>query len=216
MGKVKDNKRFKAGKEVPIKDASAIPVISGSNNIAVSKIQVQGGVIPVIKVPSCASPSENTDILRNVLMFVGKNRYRFIASVNRHFRDTYLELFPDNKETSYYLPTIGQAQICFDERNNVDTSWYDDEYDYTLNNDHLICWSAARYGHLHILQYLRSIGCAWNAMTTQYAASEGNLPMLQWARANGCPWDYRLSTFAKPHTMKWAKENGWTVTAGLI
>ncbi len=48
--------------------------------------------------------------------------------------------------------------------------------------------SAAIGGHLEILQWARSQGCAWNEQT--YAARGGHLELLlQWARSQGCPWD---------------------------
>ena len=55
--------------------------------------------------------------------------------------------------------------------------------------DRLMCWAAARGGHLEVLQLARANGCPWNADTCSWAAAGGHLEVLQWVRANGCPWD---------------------------
>ena len=51
------------------------------------------------------------------------------------------------------------------------------------------CEIAACNGHLHILRYLRSEGCLWDTFTCLYAASNGHLEVLKWARENGCHWN---------------------------
>jgi hypothetical protein len=48
--------------------------------------------------------------------------------------------------------------------------------------------AAARGGQLHMCQYLRSIGCAWDASVCDVAACAGQLSVLQYLHENGCPW----------------------------
>lgn len=68
-----------------------------------------------------------------------------------------------------------------------------------------VCSSAARGGHLEVLQWLRSIGCPWDSYTCSSAANGGHLDVLTWARENGCPWN--ASTLCRAHhfeLFKWA------------
>jgi len=51
------------------------------------------------------------------------------------------------------------------------------------------CASAARGGHLEVVQWAHANGCPWDEQTCARAAGGGRLAVLQWARANGCPWD---------------------------
>ena len=66
------------------------------------------------------------------------------------------------------------------------------------------CALAARGGHLHCLQYLRSpsVDCPWESDTCEYAAMNGHLHCLRWAHENGCEWDYL--------TTREARRNGHT------
>jgi hypothetical protein len=50
-----------------------------------------------------------------------------------------------------------------------------------------LCASAAQYGQLHILQWLRAIGCAWDVKVIVFAHDNGHYEVAQWARENGCP-----------------------------
>eukprot|EP00605_Chrysophyceae_sp_TOSAG23-4_P002083 GSChrysophyteH1.ASY1.ANO1.2304.1 assembled CDS len=55
------------------------------------------------------------------------------------------------------------------------------------------CHGAAKGGHLHVLQWLRSQDppCPWDEETCRYAALRGHLDVLQWLRSQDppCPWD---------------------------
>eukprot|EP00611_Tribonema_gayanum_P019784 TRINITY_DN3494_c0_g2_i1.p1 TRINITY_DN3494_c0_g2~~TRINITY_DN3494_c0_g2_i1.p1 ORF type:complete len:359 (-),score=31.87 TRINITY_DN3494_c0_g2_i1:256-1332(-) len=52
-----------------------------------------------------------------------------------------------------------------------------------------VCAAAAEGGHLHVLQWLRTINCPWDASTCAAAARRGDLTVVQWLHAQGCPWD---------------------------
>ena len=63
-----------------------------------------------------------------------------------------------------------------------------------------ICSSAAEHGNLQALQYLRSLGCAWDTSLLDSAAEHGHLHIIQWARENGCDFDLlKCKEFAKRH-----------------
>jgi hypothetical protein len=61
---------------------------------------------------------------------------------------------------------------------------------YSLN-DKLLCSEAAKGGHLHVVKYLRGIGCEWDGSTCQNAAESGSLAVLKYAHENGCTWSLR-------------------------
>jgi len=52
-----------------------------------------------------------------------------------------------------------------------------------------VCDHAARGGHLHVLQWAQSRGFERGGDVCASAAKGGHLTVLQWLRANGCPWD---------------------------
>ncbi len=47
-----------------------------------------------------------------------------------------------------------------------------------------LCSQAARYGHLDVLKWLRSIDCQWDQYTAANAAEHGCIDVLEWARKN--------------------------------
>ena len=47
--------------------------------------------------------------------------------------------------------------------------------------------TAARGGHLAVLQWLRANGCEWNADTLWAAEEKCHHDVADWACANGCP-----------------------------
>eukprot|EP00953_Heterococcus_sp_UTEX-ZZ885_P004847 3098-Heterococcus_DN1.PRE.2 len=53
--------------------------------------------------------------------------------------------------------------------------------------------NAAAACHLHMCQYLRSVGCPWDAAActaaTAAVRSRSNLEVLRWLHESGCPWD---------------------------
>ena len=55
------------------------------------------------------------------------------------------------------------------------------------------CSNAARYGHLHVVQWLRSQNppCPWDEWTCTFAAGNGHLHVLQWLRSQNPPWNER-------------------------
>ena len=71
--------------------------------------------------------------------------------------------------------------------------------------------TAAKDGHLEVLQWARENGCPWDWKTCAFAASCGQLE-VQWARANGCPWD--------GYTLIYARRGGhlellnWAIASG--
>jgi len=74
------------------------------------------------------------------------------------------------------------------------------------------CASAARYGQLKTLQWLRKRGCKWDSKTCAAAALCGHMKTLKWAHANCCPWDkWVCANLAKRGLTKelmWARRTG--------
>ena len=55
-------------------------------------------------------------IIKHILSFVGRNQYRFVAAINKGFKEAYLELFPENKTTHRNASTEKHARICWEEK----------------------------------------------------------------------------------------------------
>jgi hypothetical protein len=87
------------------------------------------------------SPLDDTNIIHHVMSYIGCDQYRFVAMIDRRFKDVYEHLFPGNTRTSISASTIGLAKICFE------------EVDECLHNE--LCCSAATHGDLEALKYLR-------------------------------------------------------------
>lgn len=74
------------------------------------------------------------------------------------------------------------------------------------------CETAAKYGHLHILEWASRNGCPLGPRVCYMAAEKGHLHIIKWARVNGCPWDHWTAIVAKENDqheiLKWVNENG--------
>ena len=59
-----------------------------------------------------------------------------------------------------------------------------------------VCASAAKYGRLEILKYLKSFSCPWDISTSWFAAyfaiETGKTDVLKWVLENGCPVEASL------------------------
>ena len=68
------------------------------------------------------------------------------------------------------------------------------------------------FRYLALLQWARSLGCAWNELTCAYAAAEGHLDALKWLRSSGCPWDENTCANAADNgqleVLQWAHAQG--------
>jgi hypothetical protein len=93
--------------------------------------------IPNGKVGSEAASTLFTDydLLGQILSYVGRNQYRFVAAINKDFQKIFLQLFPDNKETYINASTIDHVQISL-------------ESPYNQTSESTMCTSAARHGSL--------------------------------------------------------------------
>ena len=65
-------------------------------------------------------------------------------------------------------------------------------YQYHCDWSEETCVSAARGGHLKLLQWLHKHHCPWNCFTLTTAMSYGmrikNLELAKWVSSQGCPW----------------------------
>ena len=90
-------------------------------------------------------------------------------------------------------------------------------------NDHKLCASRAAYtAHVHILQWMKDNGMIgeWHGYHMFSAASFGHLEVVKWLRANGCPWDEDACRRAAEHkhwdTLQYLVDNkcpGWEEAA---
>ncbi|KAJ1414439.1 hypothetical protein B484DRAFT_165660 [Ochromonadaceae sp. CCMP2298] len=75
------------------------------------------------------------------------------------------------------------------------------------------CQSAAKGGHLHVLQWLRAQDppCPWDQLTCGLAAKGGHLHVLRWLRTQDppCPWGQSTCNFAAHsghvHVLRWLR-----------
>ncbi|CAN0262528.1 unnamed protein product, partial [Phaeothamnion confervicola] len=73
---------------------------------------------------------------------------------------------------------------------------------------------AFKFGHLQLLQFLRTNGCPWRSPSDYCCgtAEGGHLDVLQLVRADGCDWDARtrISAVRNGHVsvLPWARDNG--------
>lgn len=75
-----------------------------------------------------------------------------------------------------------------------------------------LCNTAASYGQIAVLEWLKANRIEWNHVTCAFAAENGRLDTLVWLRERKCPWDELTCQWAKEkgHTdvLRWARENG--------
>jgi Ankyrin repeats (many copies) len=146
------------------------------------------------------------EILKEYIMpYVGNHQFRFVAGVSRTFYEAYVTANTNNlveyTVTEYNLSTMEHAKICYDETRS-DTE-----------RCHL-CVSAARHGSIPVLRYLKELlNCPWDVKTCSTAAKFGHLQVLQWARQHGCDWNEWTCINAAQnghlHILQWASANGF-------
>jgi hypothetical protein len=185
-------------------------------------------------VTTMITPLQDSNILQNIISFVGQNQYRFVAAVNRDFQAVYLQLFPDNKHTYYNASSVGHATLCYNdlaESNEVRLPRPDftrterrrfrravSKQKNNIFKQGKLMTSAAKYGNLSALQYLRSVDCYWDERTCTVAVHNGHLTLLQWAHAHGCLWSSdtcaKAAEIERLDILQWARTNGcpWDVS----
>ena len=153
---------------------------------------------------------ENVDVLRWVISFIGPKQYRFMAVICKGFHAAYVQQIPNDTETKLNASTIEYAKICWEEMKHS-LYYQKDQLAWHYQRRRLAC-SAASYGNLPALQYLRSVGCEWCEWTCAFAAGNGHLHVLQWCRDNDCPWNEWTCEYAAKNghldVLDWARENG--------
>ena len=157
------------------------------------------------------SLQENVDVFELIIEFVGPYQYLFVATINQSFHEAHSIVFRDDSTTILNASTVALAKYCFNDLMN-DSSCPDCVYStYTEECQYQLCSSAAKYGNLAALLYLRAVGCQWDPSTCSNAALHGNFAILKWARENGCAWDEMTCSNAALrghlHILQWAREN---------
>uniref|UniRef100_A0A7S1FJZ0 Uncharacterized protein n=1 Tax=Corethron hystrix TaxID=216773 RepID=A0A7S1FJZ0_9STRA len=166
------------------------------------------------------------DVLKKVLGKIPVS-YRFLCSVNRDFRDAYLDLFKGNFSTcKYKLSSMPALQLYLNER--TDRRLSDEEeasyigarsgqidmIKWSGRLDEWTCVHAARGGHEHVLTWLQEQGCETftRSTTCSGAAKGGNLDTLKWLRKQGCDWDEKTCASAASgghlELLIWARQEG--------
>jgi ankyrin repeat protein len=97
------------------------------------------------------------------------------------------------------------------EEGNLEALQWLDSNEYPLSTH--IPSHAARYGHLHILQWLNEYN-DWDSYVTVKATIGGHLDCLKYAQERGCPIDEEVACDAARHghlhILKYLNENGYT------
>ena len=133
----------------------------------------------------------DVSLIAEIIAFVGPKQYRFVATVDRRFHAAYKAVFPQDTWTHVSAITMEHAQISYMEgiatcNDGIVKSFLE------FN----ICRSAAKFGNLPALQYLRSVQCGWAITTCDAAVDNGHLHILRWAKDHGCPWDAFIRTLS--------------------
>jgi F-box domain len=126
--------------------------------------------------------SLSPEILREVFSFLGPHHYCWVASVHRRFRQAYQRTVPKKEletyKTYYNASSLSHVQFCFPDIRS------------RCIEQRKLCALAAAAGNLPGLQYLHvGHGCAWDARICARAARHGHWGVLEWLRSLGCPWD---------------------------
>ena len=155
--------------------------------------------------PPQVSPMENVDVLRMVVTFVGNKNYRFVATISQSFYAAYIQEFPKDRETKVNASSVKFARICWEEMSDL-------MYNNLTDLQRRLSCSAAIFGNLPAMQYLRSAGCEWDIWTCERAAKNGHLNILKYARENGCPWNectcHSAAENGHLNILQYAHENG--------
>jgi hypothetical protein len=150
----------------------------------------------VVHAPSyhpASSPFYISDIVRNILSFVGPNQYRFIGGINSQFRNDYFLEFPNNNQWTYVnASTLEHAMLCQQEIFHMDRS----DLETNINAQYALYRSAGRYGNKPAVEYLLSVvneGMIWHYCQTLccYAARYGHVHILKYVISQNFPLDYR-------------------------
>ena len=92
--------------------------------------------------------------------------------------------------------------ICATKYDRVDILEWAHQRGYSHDMDKHIFYSAAKYGELDALRWLRDHTCPWDRRTccssTGSTVSTDHLRPLQWAKENECPWDSGTCTNTVP------------------
>jgi hypothetical protein len=112
----------------------------------------------------------NNDILGSILGFVGAGNFRFLAVINKQFRETYLSVHGSPQTTLQAVVAWGPhaAEMWLKERGGR-RAWYPT----------MLCKEAAKQGNLEVLKWARQNGCGWNDLTCACAAGNGHLEGLE-------------------------------------
>ena len=58
---------------------------------------------------------ENSDIVKQIVSFVGPGQFRFIALISKTFHGAYTDKFPDDTTTHMDVSTLTLVKFCLDD-----------------------------------------------------------------------------------------------------
>ena len=144
------------------------------------------------RLKSCSTkefPITDDIILQNILSFVGKYHYRFVGSVNHHFRMSYVSLYPQ-KTTKINASTIKHAKLCLEDIvtcKKTDCEKKDQQL-------RLLWHSAAQYGMIDAVKYLND----WTKPMTKRTST--SMYRIGWPEDHFVDWKYAYCDPAIPIT----------------
>jgi hypothetical protein len=167
-----------------------------------------------------------TDVLAREIFAHLPRRYRFVAGVNKSWRDAYRKatvIKDTDMVTSYenavanprttaifMTETAGTSPRClchwqfctlaarYGRLATLQWLVQDDRAARPVSFMLMtsVCKEAAKYGQLDCLRYLHERGWSWNATTCRAAAEHDQLACLRYAHENNCPWDEDVTRLA--------------------
>ena len=105
------------------------------------------------------------DLLQEVLSWLGKGEYLFVALINPRFRKAYNATFGNKTLVATVFSTIPRAKLSFAEYVGLEDK---------------ACEHAATGGHLEVLKWARNQGCDWDWRTCAYAARSAHFNTSKW------------------------------------
>ena len=84
------------------------------SSIMASQPSTTTGTIAAVESISRTINDLDTTLLSEILSFAGPNQYYFIATIDRRFKETYSQVFPNNKMSFVNASTVEHAKFCYE------------------------------------------------------------------------------------------------------
>ena len=139
----------------------------------------------------------------HILPYVGDNQFRYIAGVDRSFREAYSKLYPRKQTHWNVIATLKHVQLCYKDllvqsqappsrQEIVQTILLLQKEDARRPQKKCLrkqlFTHCVKTGQFDAVQYLHQIKCPRPNTVCSTAARHGHVPLLTWLRAQGAPW----------------------------